>query len=226
MAPAASGPAGERRKSERRRLVGSLLALDAAVLLVVVLATDAVRIWLEGILQIWPLVTVPLLLALARGVLLGYWPLLDRREIYGSGEQLIVLWLVSQNVSTRLALRGALALVAVLRGQVSLVGPRPIRYGDVLGKALAHGLATVQPGLTGPWRIGGAEATLEEQTIEDLAYVRNYSIWEDLRIIGQTLWRSAQTGRRSLGRWEAAAQPLFSMEPRGLIVTHGEAIHQ
>jgi hypothetical protein len=43
---------------------------------------------------------------------------------------------------------------------------------------------------------------MEDQMVQDLAYVRNYSIWEDLRI----LWRSIQPGAL-LGRWETPGSP-------------------
>jgi hypothetical protein len=54
----------------------------------------------------------------------------------------------------------------------------------------------------GARRIQGAEATLEEQTIKHLAFVWNYSIWEDLRIIARTLRRTPRRGSPTLGRSE------------------------
>lgn len=104
-------------------------------------------------------------------------------------------------------LRGVPALLAVVWGRLSLVGPRPVVV-DALWTS-SHGpnqpLTAVKPGLTGPWRLGGPDATLSDQALRDLAYVRDYTIWEDLRIIGQSLWLLRGHGSRPLlGRWRAS----------------------
>jgi lipopolysaccharide/colanic/teichoic acid biosynthesis glycosyltransferase len=78
-------------------------------------------------------------------------------------------------------------LVDVARGQLSLVGPRPIdprlegRYRPWLPNLL-----TVKPGWTGPWAVSGA-ASREEELLLDLYYVRNWTIWLDLQILFQTI---------------------------------------
>jgi hypothetical protein len=66
----------------------------------------------------------------------------------------------------------------------------------------------MRPGLTGPWRLIG-DATIEQQATQDLAYVRNYTIWEDARIMIQSsrlLWagRRSSQPHAALGRWEAS----------------------
>jgi len=77
----------------------------------------------------------------------------------------------------------------VLRGDMSLVGPRPIptyeteRYCRHLPLYLK-----VRPGITGLWQISGRSDLDYEQRMDlDAYYVRNWSIWLDLYILLQTL---------------------------------------
>jgi exopolysaccharide biosynthesis polyprenyl glycosylphosphotransferase len=77
----------------------------------------------------------------------------------------------------------------VLRGQMSLVGPRPPlpseveRYGDDVRRRLL-----VKPGMTGLWQIGGrAELPWEESVRLDLYYVENWSVVGDLMVLWKTL---------------------------------------
>lgn len=79
-------------------------------------------------------------------------------------------------------------LFNILKGDMSLVGPRPVtrdelkRYGD----ATAHYLA-VRPGLTGPWQISGRNETgYHERVALDHAYVKELSFYRDLAILLQT----------------------------------------
>ena len=72
----------------------------------------------------------------------------------------------------------------VLRGDMSLVGPRPIveeevaKYGPVFGAYLQ-----VRPGITGLWQVSGRNDTTYPQRIQlDAFYVRNWSPWLDLYI--------------------------------------------
>ncbi len=83
-------------------------------------------------------------------------------------------------------------LINVLRGEMSLVGPRPLqlRDSDKL-QALDHvGYARrleVMPGLTGPWQVGGrSEVDYANMVKLDIAYAQNWSLIRDLRIIFQT----------------------------------------
>jgi len=80
-------------------------------------------------------------------------------------------------------------LMNVLRGQMSLVGPRMItmeevqRYGQ-----WSLNLHSVKPGMTGLWQVSGrSELTYEERVQLDMRYIRNYSIWLDLQIIFTTI---------------------------------------
>jgi lipopolysaccharide/colanic/teichoic acid biosynthesis glycosyltransferase len=138
------------------------------------------------------------LVALAVSYAAGRRPLLTPELIYAPGGGTTRLWLLAQGVSGRLPIRGAPALLAVLIGRLSLVGPRPIpwRSGDLPVESLS--VTSLPAGLTGPWRLTGPHASLEDQTLRDLAYVRNYSIWEDLRILLQSVRPGAL-----LGRWQA-----------------------
>lgn len=78
----------------------------------------------------------------------------------------------------------------ILRGEMSLVGPRPIiedeiwRYGD---KFTLY--TKVVPGLTGLWQVSGRNnVTYEERVKLDAYYVRNWSVWLDLYILARTFW--------------------------------------
>lgn len=104
-------------------------------------------------------------------------------------------------------LRGVPALLAVLAGRMSLVGPRPVTLDPArFARTGDQPLTAVKPGLTGPWRLSGPDASLSDQALHDLAYVRDYTIWEDLRIIGQSVWmlRRDRSGPL-LARWRESA---------------------
>ncbi len=80
-------------------------------------------------------------------------------------------------------------LFNILRGDMSLVGPRPIvdtemsRYGDRIG----HYLST-RPGLTGPWQISGrSDTTYASRVALDTHYVDNRSFWMDIGILFRTI---------------------------------------
>jgi lipopolysaccharide/colanic/teichoic acid biosynthesis glycosyltransferase len=81
-------------------------------------------------------------------------------------------------------------LLNVLRGEMSLVGPRPImenqvrQYGDKIATYYS-----VRPGLTGLWQVSGRNLiSFEERARYDLHYVRNWSIWLDIYILARTIW--------------------------------------
>ncbi|WP_300718948.1 undecaprenyl-phosphate galactose phosphotransferase WbaP [uncultured Desulfovibrio sp.] len=79
-------------------------------------------------------------------------------------------------------------LLNVLRGEMSLVGPRPIveseivRYGDVYAD-----YCRVRPGITGLWQVSGRNNTTYEERVNlDRYYVTNWCIWMDLWILART----------------------------------------
>ena len=84
-------------------------------------------------------------------------------------------------------------LINVLKGEMSLVGPRPLqlRDSDRLRAVDPQGYRRrlqVLPGLTGPWQVGGRSDLDYEQMVElDLDYVANHSLGRDLVIIGRTI---------------------------------------
>jgi Undecaprenyl-phosphate galactose phosphotransferase WbaP len=77
----------------------------------------------------------------------------------------------------------------VIRGEMALVGPRPIvaneveKYDDKFETYLR-----VTPGVTGFWQVSGRNLTSYEKRVElDDYYVRNWSLWFDLYILGRTI---------------------------------------
>jgi lipopolysaccharide/colanic/teichoic acid biosynthesis glycosyltransferase len=76
-------------------------------------------------------------------------------------------------------------LFNVLRGEMSLVGPRMITASE-LDKYGADRdlLRTVKPGLTGYWQVNGRQSVSYDQRVQmDLFYIRNWTIGMDLKII-------------------------------------------
>ncbi len=80
-------------------------------------------------------------------------------------------------------------LLNVLKGDMSLVGPRPPLVSEVSGYAAdARRRLLVRPGMTGPWQISGRSNLDWEETVRlDLYYVENWSIIGDLLILWKTL---------------------------------------
>ncbi|GGO70219.1 sugar transferase [Nonomuraea cavernae] len=90
-------------------------------------------------------------------------------------------------------------LLNVLRGDMSLVGPRPPlpeevqKYGDDVRRRLL-----VKPGITGLWQVSGrSDLSWEESVRLDLRYVENWSLILDLQI----LWKTWSTVLRGTGAY-------------------------
>lgn len=80
-------------------------------------------------------------------------------------------------------------LFNVLRGDMSLIGPRPVTEGELerYGDAQPYYLA-VRPGITGLWQVSGRNDTSYGQRVTlDSWYVRNWSLWNDLVILFKTI---------------------------------------
>jgi lipopolysaccharide/colanic/teichoic acid biosynthesis glycosyltransferase len=89
-------------------------------------------------------------------------------------------------------------LFNVLRGEMSIVGPRPVTEDEIeaYGPFLRYYLL-VKPGLTGPWQIGGrSDTTFQERVRKDVWYVRNANAKTDLTVLLRTVVSFA-TGRLS-----------------------------
>jgi lipopolysaccharide/colanic/teichoic acid biosynthesis glycosyltransferase len=80
-------------------------------------------------------------------------------------------------------------LINVLKGEMSLVGPRPLPVYEVARHPSAYRarLATL-PGLTGPWQVSGrCELNFEKMMSLDLDYVARQTLRLDLKLLAQTL---------------------------------------
>ena len=80
-------------------------------------------------------------------------------------------------------------LFNVLRGDMSLVGPRPlILEEDSLMLGWRRRRLDLLPGMTGPWQmLGPTRASLSEMAVLDYHYVAGWSLWTDLKILVKTM---------------------------------------
>lgn len=87
----------------------------------------------------------------------------------------------------------------VLRGEMSLVGPRPPLESEVAAyEEDVHRRLLVKPGLTGLWQVSGrSDLSWEDSVRLDLYYVENWSFTSDLRI----LWRTLRAMRERRGAY-------------------------
>jgi undecaprenyl-phosphate galactose phosphotransferase len=80
-------------------------------------------------------------------------------------------------------------LFNVLRGEMSLVGPRPIVQAEVgrYAEDIEYYYET-KPGLTGLWQVSGRSDTSYERRVRlDVWYVRNWTLWHDIAILLKTI---------------------------------------
>ena len=77
----------------------------------------------------------------------------------------------------------------IIRGEMSLVGPRPIVSEEVAKYKQVYPLyAKTTPGLTGLWQVSGRnQTTYTERLAFDAYYVRNWSVWMDIYLLARTL---------------------------------------
>lgn len=82
-----------------------------------------------------------------------------------------------------------LQLFNILKGDMSLVGPRMIAPEEIQEyDQWDINLLTVRPGLTGMWQVRGrSDISYEERVRYDMQYIRNWTIWLDLQLLFQTI---------------------------------------
>ncbi len=80
-------------------------------------------------------------------------------------------------------------LINVLRGEMSLIGPRPCLPNEAADYLLWHRRRfDIHPGLTGLWQVSGKNKTTFTQMIRfDVSYAKTVSIWRDLKILLKTV---------------------------------------
>jgi exopolysaccharide biosynthesis polyprenyl glycosylphosphotransferase len=80
-------------------------------------------------------------------------------------------------------------LINVLKGEMSLVGPRPlILPEDSLIEGHHRDRLRLAPGITGPWQVlGPARPPLSEMVKTDYLYAVNWSVWSDVKLVLRTV---------------------------------------
>jgi len=79
--------------------------------------------------------------------------------------------------------------INVLRGEMTLVGPRPPVPYEVEQYSLRDQLRLIgKPGMTGTWQVfGRSRVTFQEMVEMDIAYLHEQSLWQDLKLIALTV---------------------------------------
>jgi exopolysaccharide biosynthesis polyprenyl glycosylphosphotransferase len=85
-------------------------------------------------------------------------------------------------------------LINVLRGEMSLVGPRPPLPGEVDGYDLWHRRRlSMKPGITGLWQVRARrEPEFDRWVAADLEYIDRWSLWLDVKILARTIPAAVQ----------------------------------
>jgi len=80
-------------------------------------------------------------------------------------------------------------LLNVLKGEMSLVGPRPTSFSSDTYDLWHTARLEVLPGITGLWQIiGRGETEFYERLRLDIAYIKHRSLWLDIQILFRTVW--------------------------------------
>ena len=78
----------------------------------------------------------------------------------------------------------------VLKGEMSLVGPRPMPLWVYSAARMSefHRRSSVLPGVTGMWQVNGRAQDLGRMTRDDLEYVDRWSLRLDIMVLVRTPW--------------------------------------
>jgi lipopolysaccharide/colanic/teichoic acid biosynthesis glycosyltransferase len=89
----------------------------------------------------------------------------------------------------------------VLKGDMSLVGPRPLSIDEMeLNPKWRDSRLTMQPGMTGLWQVKAhSKLVFQDWLHYDTEYVNNFSLWFDVKIMAQTLLKMIPDFKASLG---------------------------
>jgi len=119
----------------------------------------------------------------------------------------------------------------VLRGEMSLVGPRPYLHQERgrIGVDL-HTILSARPGMTGLWQVSGRnKLTFEDRVQLEAWYVRNWTVWLDCIVLAKTfravLFPENECKSEASPRITAAA-PKYLTAKVGHSVLHAESLHQ
>jgi O-antigen biosynthesis protein WbqP len=83
-------------------------------------------------------------------------------------------------------------LINIIKGQINFVGPRPALYNqdDLISLRTERGIHKLKPGLTGWAQINGRDEITIEQKVElEYWYLKNRTIWLDIKIFFLTFWK-------------------------------------
>jgi len=80
-------------------------------------------------------------------------------------------------------------LLNILRGEMSVIGPRPVTADEVARYGADYSFyIAARPGVLGLWQVKGRnKLTYPERIAFDVQYVKTWSVWQDLKIIGMAI---------------------------------------
>lgn len=90
--------------------------------------------------------------------------------------------------------------INVLKGDMSLVGPRPYLYREKEDmRERFDTIVSVKPGITGYWQVNGrSDVDFEERTHMDVEYVKNRSLWLDFKLLFKTVLKIVGKGEGAI----------------------------